>query len=63
MQHSFEKYHFSSCITPSLLQLYYTDGLNFHPLAATGTTSITEANDQAVRGTTPLYFAENYNGV
>ncbi len=48
-------------ITPSLMQFYYTDGLDFQPYAVTGTLTITEANDKAVRGTFALYFANNYN--
>lgn len=47
----------------TLMQFYYTDGVDFRPNAISGVATITEANDKAIRGTFKLYLDNNYNGV
>ncbi|ODT52297.1 MAG: hypothetical protein ABS68_09310 [Niastella sp. SCN 39-18] len=46
----------------TLMQFYYTDGLDFQPYAISGTLSITEISDKAIRGTFNLYLDNNFNG-
>ncbi|HUC82594.1 MAG TPA: hypothetical protein VMR70_16930 [Flavisolibacter sp.] len=47
----------------TLIQFYYTDGLDFQPYSISGTLTITEASAKAVKGTFNLYLDNNYNGV
>jgi hypothetical protein len=47
----------------TLTQFYYTDGIDFQPYAISGTLTITEASDKAIKGTFNLYLDNNYNGV
>ena len=47
----------------TLMQFYYTDGIDFKPHAISGVLTITEVSDKAIRGTFDLYFDNNYNGV
>lgn len=47
----------------TLTEFYYTDEVDFHPFAVSGTITITQADDKAIRGTFNLYFDNNYNGV
>jgi hypothetical protein len=46
----------------TLMQFYYTDGLDFKPYSISGTLTITQANDKAIRGTFSLYMESNFNG-
>ena len=49
-------------ITPlTLMKFYYTDGINFKPDAISGSLTIMEASDKAIRGTFNLYLNNNYN--
>lgn len=47
----------------TLMQFYYTDGVDFQPNTISGIVTITEASDKAIRGTFKLYLDNNYNGV
>jgi hypothetical protein len=47
----------------TLMQFYYTDGIDFKPNTISGVLTITEVSDKAIRGTFNLYFDNNYNGV
>ena len=47
----------------TLMQFYYTDGIDFQPYAISGVLTITEADDKAIRGKFNLYLDNNYNGV
>jgi hypothetical protein len=47
----------------TLMRFYYTDGLDFQPNSISGTLTITEASDKAIRGTFNLYLDNNFNGV
>lgn len=54
---------FGNVSTLTLMQFYYTDGIDFQPHAISGTLTITETSDKAIRGTFNLYLDNNYNGV
>ena len=47
----------------NLMQFYYTDGLDFRPYALSGTFTILEASDKAIRGNFDVSFENNFNGV
>lgn len=47
----------------TLMKFYYTDGIDFQPYANSGTLTVTEASDKAIRGTFNLYLDNSYNGV
>lgn len=47
----------------TLMQFYYTDGIDFQPYSISGVVTITEASNKAIRGTFNLYLNNNYNGV
>lgn len=47
----------------TLMQFYYTDGIDFQPYSISGVVTITEASDKAIRGTFNLYLDNNYNGI
>lgn len=47
----------------TLMQFNYTDGIDLQPNAVSGTVTITQADDMAIRGKFNLYFDNNYNGV
>lgn len=47
----------------TLTKFYYTDGIDFKPYSISGSLTIKEASDKAIRGTFNLYFDNNYNGV
>lgn len=46
----------------TLMQFYYTDGLDFKPYSIFGTLTITQANDKAITGKFSLYMESNFNG-
>lgn len=47
----------------SLLQFYYTDGIDFLPYSVSGYLVISEADHKAIRGTFNLYFSNNNTAV
>ena len=49
-------------LQPTVIQFYYTDGLDFRPYSVSGTLTITQADNKAVRGIFNLYFDNDYNG-
>lgn len=45
----------------TILQFYYSDGLDFWPSGVRGTLIVTEASEKAIRGTFDVYFETNNN--
>ena len=43
----------------TLTKFYYTDGIDFKPYAISGSLTITEASDKAIRGTFNFYLDNN----
>ncbi len=53
----------TGAISPlTLVQFYYTDGLDFKPYSISGSLIITQANDKAIKGIFTLYLESNFNG-
>ena len=44
----------------TLMQFYYTDGIDFKPYSISGTLTITHANDKAIKGTFLVYLEKQF---
>ncbi len=47
----------------TILQFYYTDGLDFMPRSVSGHLIITEVSNESISGTFDLQFEKNYSGI